>query len=115
MPSNDTRALNATERSFLAELTSIGFGRMERILVRDGALVLDPWPVTIRHLKLGAREEQSRPSPDQDFRLKRQVIEFFDQVRLLRSAVILRLEVRHGLPYAMEVETNAGEEGHTNG
>lgn len=107
--------LTRSERLLLDVMRSIGFGRLERIPVRDGALVLEPWPRTIRHLKLGSDETQPRCQLDREFQLKREVAEFFGQIRSLQSAEILRLEIRHGLPFTMEIENSMPMEGQDRG
>jgi hypothetical protein len=58
----------------------------------------------VRSVKFAAEESAvPRTSPD-DFKLKRQVVELFEYVRAVDAGEIRCLEVRHGLPFAMEVE-----------
>jgi len=46
-----------------------------------------------------------------EFELKRQVAELFDYVRTIEAGEIRCLEVRHGLPFSMEVEHLTGSSG----
>ena len=41
--------------------------------------------------------------PSSDFQLKRQVMQFIERVRSIQAGEIRSLEVRHGLPFAMEL------------
>jgi len=78
----------------------LAFGRFENVPIRRGELVLQPWPTTIRNLKFGAKG--SAPTPT-EFNLKQQVVELFEHVRALDVGEIQKLEVRHGLPFSMEL------------
>ena len=84
-------------------MQQVGFGSFESVRIESGELVLDPWPTTIRGVKFGS-EDRSRPiAPPAEFQLKRQVVELFEYVREVDAGEIRRLEIRHGLPFAMEV------------
>jgi hypothetical protein len=49
-----TRGLSPSERRFVAALQQLGFGHLESIKVRGGALILDPWPTMVQVLKFTA-------------------------------------------------------------
>jgi hypothetical protein len=85
-------------------MQQLGFGRIEQLPVRDGEPVLDPPPKVIRETKFGAVNGPRPEASLEDFALKAQVRELFDHLRSLRNATIRRLEVKHGLPFRMEVE-----------
>ena len=86
----------------------LGFGTIEHLVVRDGEPVFDPPPRVIREVKFGS-ENGPRPEADLgDFALKAQVRDLLDHLGSLRNATILRLEVKHGLPFRMEVEEVIG-------
>jgi len=98
-----TGELLPTERRFLRAMQALGHGRFEAVRIRHGELVLDPWPTTIRSVKFG-NPTPNRPLPEfADFELKDRVAEFFAYVRTIEAGVIRVLEVRGGLPFAMEV------------
>ena len=100
---SSTRDLSSSERSFLNVAQQLGFGHFESIKIRGGALVLDPWPTVVQVLKFGAAE--SEPSDRAaDFELKKSVAEFFEFIRGVDNGEIRCLEVRHGLPFSMEIE-----------
>jgi len=102
-PLTSTRDLLASERSFLAAMTELGFGRFEFLRIERGELVLDPWPTTVRGVKFGSEERTAHDSRD-EFELKRQVVELFKYVREVDAGEIRCLEVRHCLPFSMEIE-----------
>lgn len=99
-----TRDLSASERRFLHEMHDVGFGRSESLRIERGELVLDPWPTTVRGIKFGSGDTAAHGPPLGDFELKTQVAEFFEYVRSVDAGEIRCLELRHGLPFAMEIE-----------
>ena len=98
-----THDLSASERRFLHEMHDVGFGRFESLRVDRGSLVLDPWPTTVRGVKFGSVDTAAH-KPPLDFELKTQVAEFFEYVRSVDAGEIRCLELRHGLPFSMEIE-----------
>jgi hypothetical protein len=98
-----TGELLPTERRFLRAMQALGHGQFEAVRIRHGELVLDPWPTTIRSIKFGNATPNRPLSGSADFELKEQASEFFAYVRTIEIGVIRVLEVRGGLPFAMEV------------
>jgi hypothetical protein len=100
---SSTRDLSPCERSFVTVLQQLGFGHLESLQIRCGAVVLDPSPTVVQVLKFGAPEcrQLSRPV---DFELKKSVVDLFEYIRGVDAGEIRRLEVRHGLPFSMEIE-----------
>ena len=99
-----TRDLSDSERHFLAAMQGLQFGRFEAVRIANGELVLDPWPRTIKGVRFGSELKDCPHSLPDEFALKRQVTEFFEYVRSVNSGEIRHLDVRHGLPAAMEIE-----------
>lgn len=99
-----TQDLLPSEGRFLHAMRQLRFGRFEFLQIRDGQLVLDPWPTTVRDVKLGAQVGDQNPAPDSEFALKQQVVELFEYIRSVDNGEIRTLEVRHGLPFSMEIE-----------
>jgi len=82
----------------------IGFGTIEQLVIRQGEPVLNPPPKVVRDVKFGA-ENGPRPESDlNDFVLKAQVRDLFAQFDALGNGTIRCLEVKHGLPFRMQVE-----------
>jgi hypothetical protein len=101
-----TGDLTASEQHFLAAMREVGFGRFEYVQIREGEIVLDPWPGAVRDVKFGAEAADERAARP-DCQLKRQVAEFFEYTRDVEAGEIRTLEIRHGLPFSMEVELAA--------
>jgi hypothetical protein len=80
------------------------FGTIEGLVIRDGEPVFDPRPRVVRDVKFGAKNGPRPESRLDDFVLKDEVREFFAQLDALGNVTIRRLEVKHGLPFRMEVE-----------
>ena len=97
-----TQDLLSSERRFLDGMRHLRFGRFEFLQIRNGEVVLDPWPTTIRDVKLGAQANSHTGSGD--FALKQQVSELFEYIRAVDIGEIRTLEIRHGLPFSMEIE-----------
>lgn len=102
-PPVTTKDLLPPENRFIAAMQHLCFGRFEFLRIEKGELVLDPWPTTVQGVKFGSEGPATSP-PQGEFQLKRQVVEFFEYVRAVDAGEILCLEVRHGLPFSMEVE-----------
>ena len=98
-----TGDLSPSERRILAAMREVGFGRFEFVQIREGQIVLDPWPVAVRDVKFGADASEER-NAHPDCQLKRQVAEFFEYTRDVDVGEIRTLEIRHGLPFSMEIE-----------
>lgn len=104
------RDLLPSEAAFVAAMQRLGFGRFEYLQIRGGELVLDPWPVMVRDVKFAAGQHTGKPAePNSD--LRPQVAEFLAYVRDVDSGEIRELEVRHGLPFSMEIELPGGRRG----
>lgn len=99
-----THDLLPSERAFVVAMQQLGFGRFEGLRIGNGELVLDPWPTTVRGVKFGSEGAPASRTPPDEFELKRQVVELFEYVREVDAGEIRCLEVRHGLPFSMEIE-----------
>ena len=92
--------LSSSSRIEFVEIIVIKF--FEGVRVVAGELALDPSPRMVQSVKFGW-EEVLVASASADFQLKRQVVQFVERVRLIEAGEIRTLEVRHGLPFAMQV------------
>ena len=99
-----TRDLSPAEWRFAHAMNDLWFGRFEFLRIERRELVLDPWPTTVRGVKFGSVDAAAQKHTPNDFELKGQVAEFFAYVRAVDAGEIRCLEVRHGLPFSMEIE-----------
>lgn len=108
-------ALLPSERQFVRAMHELDFGRFEGLQIERGELILDPWPATVRSVKFGAEESATARTLPDESQLKRQVVELFEYVRTVDVGEIRALEVRHGLPFSMEInqrpDANGGKRG----
>jgi hypothetical protein len=84
-------------------MQSINFGRIERLLIRNGHPVLTPRPKVVREIKFGA---ENGPRPERgtpDFLLKSHVIKLLALLDEMQSGTIDVLEIKHGLPFRVIV------------
>ena len=96
-------------RKRLVELMQeVNFGRIERLVVKDGDPVVDDAasPRVVLEVKFGGENGPRPEVANGDFALKQQVIELFEYFDRVRNASIEVLTVKHGLPFGMHVETN---------
>jgi len=73
-PCKWTHDLSPLERRFVTAMNDLEFGYFESVLIRDGALVLDPWPKAIRTIKLQSDYSPVRKGPQAEFALQDPVI-----------------------------------------
>ena len=103
-----TRDLRPSERTFVAAMSRLGFGRFEYLRIERGELILDPWPASIRNVKFGYRDPGAAKMLPAEFELKPQVAELFEYVRAVDAGEIRTLEVKSGLPFSMEIAVAGG-------
>jgi hypothetical protein len=94
-----------TKQVQLVELMQrIAFGAIEDLVIRDGTPVFEPHPRVIRDVKFGCTNGP-RPEADlSDFSLKSSVQELLAVISALGNATVRRLDIKHGLPFRMQVE-----------
>ena len=109
-PIQTTRDLLPSEVTFLAAMQQLGFGRFEYLQIRGGELVLNPWPTVIRDIKF-ATPPSTGKTAEPNSELRGQIVEFFTYVRDVDAGEIREIEVRHGLPFSMEIELPGGRRG----
>ena len=107
-PPTAIQDLLPSEATFTAAMQQLGFGRFEYLQIRQGELVFNPGPVTVRDVKFGTPVMTGKPSAASS-ELRPQIAEFFAYVREVDSGEIREVEVRHGLPFSMEVELAGGK------
>jgi hypothetical protein len=88
-------------------MQQILFGAIENLPIENGEPNLSTSPTIRQEIKLGL-EAVPRPYPrGLDFALKAQVLDLFAHFERLRDAVV-SIEVRHGLPHRLIIESSAG-------
>ena len=85
-------------------MQEINFGRIEGLVIRNGEPVFEPAPRVIRYHKLGGENGPRRERELDDFVLKAKVTELFEQFEAIGNGKIVRIEIKYGIPFLMEVE-----------
>lgn len=100
-------SLSGSHRRLVELMQRLNFGRIEDLIVRDGEPVFDPAPKVIQKVKIGG---ENGPRPElscEDFLLKKQMIELVEAISDLGEGRVLTIDVKHGLPFAVEIELEA--------
>lgn len=101
-----TKSSLSPARQRLVELMQqINFGRIEALQVRRGEPVFDPPPRLYRELKFGSDNGPRAEAESRNFALKAQVVEFLRELDAVGDGQMEVLTVKHGLPFAMHVES----------
>ncbi len=107
------RGLSGARRQLVELMQDVYFGRIEQLVVRHGEPVFDPSPRIVREIKIGGDNALDPERCGSDFLLKSQVRQFFLELLRVGDGLIERIEVKHGLPFRVIVETpftSAGNE-----
>lgn len=97
-------SLTPPQQQLVELMQQVNFGRIEQLQVRNGVPLFSPPPRVIRTLKLGA-DNAPRPEYEfDDFRLKRQTAELLTVIQQMGNGEVLVIDVRHGLPFSLEIE-----------
>ncbi len=109
-------SLSEAQSHLVELLQNLNFGRIEGLRVKAGEPTFDPAPRVLRKVKIGGDNNPRPETALPDFWLKQQTIEMLEAIAELGEGEVLSIEVKHGLPFSMEVEladarTTAGEGG----
>lgn len=80
----------------------VGFGRIENLRVQDGDPQFEASIRVVTERKLGAETNATERSGD--FALKPAVVDLMRVLDLIGTGSIRCLEIRHGLPFRIEIE-----------
>jgi hypothetical protein len=101
--------LSAPRRRLLELMQRFGFGRIDGLSVRNGEPILDPPPRVVREVKFGGENGPRRELGLNDFALKAQVVDLFDEFDRMGDGAVETLEFKHGLPFRMKAEGTVDE------
>jgi len=100
-------SLSSWQARLVEMIHHIGFGCIEGLIIRGGKPIFDPPPRIIREIKFGGENGASTEGARKDYVLKAEVVELLHYIESLGTGVILRLEIKHGLPFRMTFEEGA--------
>ncbi len=101
-------SLPSARRQLLNLMQQLNFGRIEQLTVRAGQPVLEPPPRIIRERKFGGEDGPRQEQQLDDFALKVQAIELFEEFDRLGNGVIESLTIKHGLPFSLHMNYRVG-------
>lgn len=96
--------LSKSWREVIQAMQEINFGRIENLRFACGDPLLDQNVRVITEYKVGGVNGPREDAMSDVYTPKKQVLELIDAVERLGNGVILRLVVKHGLPFTFEVE-----------
>jgi len=95
--------LKPGQRRTVEVIEALGFGVIERLLIRGGVPCYEPEPRIEQSLKLDSAPERQPDRSDADLTLKIEFERLFDQLSQLHDGVV-DIEVRHGAPFRLVVK-----------
>lgn len=101
-------ALTPARKRLIELMQEIRYGRIERLLIRDGEPVFDPPPAVLRMFLLGRENAAHAARGSDDFTLKKKTMELFGIFDRERSLTIQELIIENGLPVRMTVAGGVG-------
>lgn len=96
-------SLNPDQRRTVEVIESLGFGVIERLLIRGGLPCFEPEPRIVQAIKL---DSETVAQPDRGcthLTLKKEFESLFEQLSRLRDGIV-DIEVRHSLPSRLVLE-----------
>ena len=100
-------SLSESHRCLVELMQRLNFGRIEDLTVRGGEPVFEPAPRVIQKVKIGGENGPRTELTFADFLLKMQIIELLEAISGLGEGTVLTIDVKHGLPFAVEIELAA--------
>ena len=101
-------SLDPGQRLTVEIIEALGFGVIERLLVRDGLPCYESEPRIVQTIKLASEPERQPDRSFADLTLKKEFESLFDQLARLRDGVV-DIEVRHSAPVRLVLERRRKE------
>lgn len=97
-------SLPPARQRLIRRAQQLGFGRIERLRLRNGNPEFDSPTRVIRRRKHGGANQPRPQASCEDFALKREWSELFAELEAIGNGEILVIEFAHGLPLFFEIE-----------
>jgi hypothetical protein len=101
-------SLNADQRQTVEIIEAMGFGVIERLVIRGGFPCFEREPRLLQTIKLDLDPHRQADRSCADLTLKQEFESLFDQLSGLGDAIV-DIEIRHGLPFKLVVERRSTE------
>jgi hypothetical protein len=96
-------SLTSARKRLLETVQRLSFGRIERLLIRDGNPCYEREPRIIEEIKLTSDPSDRADCGDGDFTIKREFENLFGHLDRLQDGIV-DLEIRHSLPFRLIVD-----------
>lgn len=96
--------LTPPKQRLIELMQDINFGRITNITVRDGEPELTHESVIECEIKLSGHNGPRPEINHDDFALKQEVVELFEQLTRMGTGTIRELSIKAGLPFLMRIE-----------
>jgi hypothetical protein len=93
-----------SDRMLVELMEDLNFGRIEGLKLRDGRPVLQPLPRVIAAVRMTSEDRNSDSKPRSGSDLRQSVSDLIALIRRIGDGEVFLIEVRHGLPFSVEVE-----------
>jgi hypothetical protein len=97
------QTLSSARRHLVELMQEINFGRIEGFSVRNGEPIFEPSSRILREVVFGKMNAPNPARAKEDFILKDQILQLFNQLDRAGTATIQSLVVQNGLPIRMTV------------
>ena len=97
--------LSPARQALVRLCQAINHGSIEDLEIRHSEPVFDPWPVTVRDVKLYGDEDPRPELSLQDFVVSDEIVRLLKSLDEMKYGTIRRIEVHAGLPRRMLVES----------
>ena len=101
-------SLELNQRRIVEIIEALGFGVIERLLIRGGLPCYEPEPRIVQSIKLDSEPERQTELGDPDLTLRKEFEGLFDQLARFRDGVV-DIEVKHGAPFRLIVKRSCRE------
>jgi hypothetical protein len=96
-------SLNPSQRQTVEIIEALGFGTIERLLIRAGLPWYESAPRIVQTIKLDSDPEQQPDGRHTDLTLKREFETLFDQLSRLGDGIV-DIEFRHSTPFRLVLD-----------
>jgi hypothetical protein len=101
-------SLDIGQRRTVEIIEALGFGVIERLLIRCGLPCFEPEPRIVQTIKLDSDPERHPDRTSANLTLKKEFESLFEQLIRLRDGIV-DIEVRHSAPFRLVVERRCKE------
>jgi hypothetical protein len=96
-------SINPDQHRTVEIIEGLGFGVIERLVIRGGIPYFKPAPRIVQAIKLDSAPVRPPDRLGADLTLKKEFESLFDQLSRLRDGTV-DIEVRHSLPFRLVLE-----------